>query len=94
MNQEEQMKKMQRITAKIWMDDGFKQRLLADPGPVLKAEGINIPEGLEVRIVENTDKIFHLVLPNKPGIMELSDEALNAAAGGAACFCCAITGNP
>ena len=40
-----------------------------------------MPDGLAVTVVENTDKQFHLVLPPVP-TDELSDEALDAVAGG------------
>jgi hypothetical protein len=47
----------------------------------LKAEGIDVPAGMTVTVVENTDKQFHLVLPPVP-TDELSDEALDGVAGG------------
>jgi len=40
-----------------------------------------VPDGMAVTVVENTDKQFHLVLPPVPSD-ELSDEALDAVAGG------------
>ncbi len=80
--QEERMKKMQQLIAQAWIDEGFKQRLLADPAAVLKEAGVEIPPGIEVRVAENTDKVFHFVLPVKPPSKELSDEQLDAAAGG------------
>ena len=77
---EEQAKKMGILIAKCWSDDGFKKRLLADPGATLKAEGVELPDDLTYKAVENTDKVFHLVIPAKPN--ELSDEDLNMVAGG------------
>ncbi len=50
-------------------------------GGFWKAEGIDVPAGMTVTVVENTDKLFHLVLPPVPSD-ELSDEALDAVAGG------------
>jgi len=47
----------------------------------LKAEGIDVPAGIKVTVLENTDKQFHLVLPHQP-TGELSDEALDGVAGG------------
>jgi hypothetical protein len=82
MNQEEQGKKMQQIIAKAWMDEDFKQRLLTDPAAVLKEGGFELPAGMEVRMVENTDKVLHLVLPAKPASEELSDEQMEKVAGG------------
>jgi hypothetical protein len=82
MNQEKQGKKMGQVISKAWADDAFKQRLLNDPEAVLKEEGVEIPEGVEVRVVENTDKIFYLLLPPRPLEAELSEAQLAAASGG------------
>ena len=85
MNQEEQGKKMSQkmsqLLAKCWADEGFKRKLLADPAATLKAEGVEAPAGLSIKAVENTDKVFHLVIPAKP-TGDLSDEDLDKVAGG------------
>ena len=83
MNQDEQGKKVSQLIAKCWADEGFKRKLLADPAATLKAEGVESPAGLSIKAVENTDKVFHLVIPAKP--TELSDEDLDQVAGGDAC---------
>ncbi len=70
-----------QVVAKAWADDDFKQRLLADPAATLQAEGITVPQGVELRAVENTDKVMYLMLPPKPSA-ELSDEQLDLVAGG------------
>jgi len=70
-----------KIFAKAWRDPAFKAALIANPAAALKAEGIDVPAGMAVTVLENTDKQFHLVLPPKP-TDELSDEALDAVAGG------------
>ena len=70
-----------KIIAKAWRDPAFKAELIANPAAALKAEGIHVPAGMAVTVVENTDKQFHLVLPPVP-TDELSDEALEAVAGG------------
>jgi hypothetical protein len=77
---EEQGKKMSQLIAKCWADEGFKQKLLADPAATLKAEGVELPAGLSVKALENTDKVFHLVIPVKP---TGSDEDLIKVARGA-----------
>jgi hypothetical protein len=51
-------------------DPALRQRLLQSPKQVLAEEGITLPAGLEVEIVENTDKVIHLVLPP---LMEATD---------------------
>jgi len=85
MNQEEQGRKIGRVIAKAWADEGFKQRLLKGPAAVLKDEGVDIPQGLEVRVVENTDKVFHIVLPPEPRRGALSFEQLAQAVGADCC---------
>ena len=80
MNIEEQAKKMNQIIAKCWADEAFKAKLLADPAATLKAEGAEVPAGLTVKAVENTDQVFHLVIPAKP--TDLSDEDLDKVAAG------------
>ena len=92
MSQEEQGKKMGQLIAKCWADEGFKQKLLTDPAATLKAEGVALPAGLTVKVVENTDKVFHLVIPAKP--TDLSDDDLDKVAGGGTCLftcCCGAT---
>ena len=84
MKYEENKRKIEKIIATAWMDEGFKQRLLSDPAASLKEEGVEMPPGVEVRIVEDTETVQHLVLPMKPSSQELSDEELVGVAGG---FC-------
>jgi hypothetical protein len=70
-----------KIIAKAWRDPAFKAELIANPAAALKAEGIAVPAGMTVTVVENTDKQLHLVLPPVP-TDELSDETLDGVAGG------------
>ncbi|HEY2573040.1 MAG TPA: NHLP leader peptide family RiPP precursor [Verrucomicrobiaceae bacterium] len=82
MNQKERETILARLTAKCWADEEFKKRILDDPMAVLAAEGIEIPAGIKVCVWENSDRIFHLVLPTKPTAEELSDEQLDSVSGG------------
>jgi len=84
MTQEDLNKGLSKVIAKAWADEAFKARLLADPAATLAAEGLASPAGLTVRVVENTDTVFNLVLPPKP--QDLSDADLDQVAGGA-CNC-------
>jgi hypothetical protein len=52
--------------AKAWRDPAFKAELIANPVAALKAEGINVPDGVRVVVADNTDKPLHLVLPQMP----------------------------
>jgi hypothetical protein len=71
-----------KVVARAWRDPSFKARLIADPQSTLKQAGVSIPTGVTVKVVENTATHLHFVLPPKP-TGKLSDEALDAAAGGA-----------
>jgi len=83
MNQQELGKKLGQLVAKCWADEGFKRKLLADPAAMLTAEGVPLPPGMTYKALENTDKVYHLVIPAKP--TDLIDEDLDKVAGGAAC---------
>lgn len=82
MNKEEHDQKMSQLIAKCWADEDFKRKLVAEPAATLKAEGWPaVPDGLSVRVLENTDKVFHLVIPSKrTGV--LTDADLENVSGG------------
>jgi hypothetical protein len=84
MNQEEQGKKISQLIAKCWADEDFKQKVLADPAATLRAEGLELPADLSYVAHENTEKVFHLVIPAKP--TDLSDEDLDHVGGGRGCM--------
>ena len=75
-----------RLIERSLKEESFRQRLLADPKGAIEQElGAPVPEGLEVRVVEETQDTIYLVLPSasrggEGG--ELSDEALESVAGG------------
>jgi hypothetical protein len=85
MNENEQNKKIAQVIAKAWADDNFKKKLLSNPASVLKAEGVELPAGMRIQAVEDTQSVHHLVIPARP--MELSDDDLEKVAGGMACYC-------
>ena len=82
-----------KIIAKAWRDPAFKAALIANPTAALKAEGIAVPAGMAVTVLENTDKQFHLVLPPAP-TDELSDDELERVAGGVVKETDNTNGNP
>ena len=81
MSQPEHGKKMSLVIAQCWADEAFKRKLLADPAATLKAEGVEVPAGLSIRVLADDDKVHHLVIPEKL-TGSLSDEALVQVAGG------------
>ncbi len=81
MDRNEFQKAYGKLVAKAWSDENFKAKLLAGPMAVFKENGLTVPEGIEVRIVENTDNLIYCILPSEPSD-ELSDEELNDVDGG------------
>ena len=56
---------------------------MSDPKSVLKDYGLEVPDGMDVKVVENADNCVHITLPAAPaGSMDLSDDELSNAAGG------------
>jgi len=83
-------KSSSQLLDKIWTDDKFKQRLLTSPATVLQEYGIPVPASLDIRVVENTDKISYLALPPKPSDSELTSSQLDGIVGGRAAFSCTV----
>ncbi len=76
-----------RIVQRSLEDDAFRQQLLADPkGAVEQELGTPLPEGVEVRAVEETADTVFLVLPSSSAGAGagggLSDQDLESVAGG------------
>lgn len=71
-----------QLAAKAEADDDFRAQLLADPkGTLAQKTGISLPESVQVKVVEDTATLFHIVVP-PASQYELSDEDLEMAAGG------------
>ena len=79
----EQKNALARLFAACWKDEALKARLVSDPKAVLKEHGLDVPDNLDVKVVENADDCVHITLPAPPaGDNDLSDEELSNAAGG------------
>ena len=81
MTQEAITSQIDAIISKCWTDESFKQKLLADSTNALKEEGMEIPAGYTVNVLENSSKVINFVLPPNPNA-ELSDAELESVAGG------------
>ncbi len=72
-----------QVIARAWSDPDFKAQLLTDPRTVLASYGVDLPAGLNLKIVENTADTMHIVLPATPSQAgDLSDADLHNLAGG------------
>jgi hypothetical protein len=86
MTSEDASKAFAKLVARTWADEDFKAKLIADPAAVLAAEGIELPTGMKVNVIENSDSEFTMVLPPKPS--DLEDVDLENVAGGGSCQTC------
>lgn len=76
-----------RIVQRSLEDEDFRRRLLDDPRGTIERElGTPLPEGVEVRAVQETTDTVFLVLPNRLAVAGtgggLSDQDLESVAGG------------
>jgi len=62
----EHRKNMAKVVAKAWSSESFKKRLFAEPKTVLEENGVEVPDGLEIKVVEQTKDLVYVVIPFKP----------------------------
>ena len=71
----------EQILAKAEEDEQFRVRLLDDPKAAIKdATGLSVPDGINIRVLEDNATDYHLVLP--PAGRNLSDQEIGGMAGG------------
>jgi len=61
------------LVARTWFDPALKRRMLDNPIPVLREAGIEIPEGVDVVILEETPRTRMFVLPCPPDEIGMRD---------------------
>ncbi len=71
-----------KVVSKAWSDPEYKSRLKADPIATLAEAGVDVKEGIEIEVHEDTDKLMHVVLPASPAGDTLSEEDLERIVGG------------
>jgi hypothetical protein len=73
-----------RVIERAQRDESFRQQLLDDPRAAISEElGVDIPDSLEIRVIEEQPQEVVLVLPATASAREVTDEQLAGAAGGA-----------
>jgi len=75
-----------KILQECWENDAAKAAFINDPKAVLAAHGMDVPEEMDIKVVENSNSLTHIVLPANPSdevkAMDLDDSELAAAVGG------------
>jgi hypothetical protein len=75
---------LSRVVARALEDEAFKERLVADPAATLAEAGVEVPEGVTVRVVVESATERVLVVPLPPQ-RELVDAELAGIHGGWTC---------
>lgn len=72
------------LLLRAYQDDAFKQQLLADPKSALReASDLDVPSGLELKVLEETAERRYLTMPpSEEEDLELSDGDLRLVSGG------------
>ena len=71
---------LEQLLSRACEDPDFRARLLADPEGTLKDEyGFKVPDGMVLKVIEDSRSTSHLVLPPNP---QLSTEEMRAISGG------------
>lgn len=64
---------------------------MANPSAVLAEHGVDVSDGIDVKVVENAGDRVHITMPAPPsGHLEISDDALSDAAGGTCSATCVV----
>lgn len=70
-----------RLAAKALRDSEFRRRLVAEPTETYSAElGRKIPDGVRIKVVEDTENTFYVAIPFLPSDLKVTEEQLEAVA--------------
>ena len=62
----EEKNTLAQLFAACWKDEALKARFMSDPKAVLKEHGLDVPDGMDVKVVENADDV-HITCPARRG---------------------------
>ena len=84
MNQRQQLE--QKLIEKAMKDESFRKQLIENPGAAIEEEtGMKIPDALKIKVLEEDQQTFYLVLPSIQGNnseLELTEAELESVSGG------------
>ncbi len=72
------------IIAHAWKNPEFKAKLLKNPRAAFKEMGVELPQEIDLRVMEEKENTFTFVLPKAvSNVRQMSDRELRNLAGGA-----------
>ncbi|WP_372570532.1 nitrile hydratase subunit alpha [Ruegeria jejuensis] len=74
---------------RVWTDEAYRARLQDDPHAALAEVGVQFPNGVQIRLVKDCDRVRYLHIPTPPQQSEISDRDLLDARGGTTPICAA-----
>ncbi|MFI5334156.1 MAG: NHLP leader peptide family RiPP precursor [Chlamydiales bacterium] len=79
-----------KIIEKVWKDPEFKKRFMQNPKAALKEMGIQVPDNIQLNVVEEKKNSYTFVIPFSNGAVreELSEKDLMKVAAGASSWPC------
>jgi predicted molibdopterin-dependent oxidoreductase YjgC len=76
----------QKLIEKAMKDESFRKQLIENPGAAIEEEtGMKIPDVLKIKVLEEDQQTFYLVLPSIQGNnseLELTEAELESVSGG------------
>ena len=70
---------LDKVRIECGIDADFRNKFMADPAGVLRSHGVDVPDGLNINVVEDTPSTYHVNIPPYRG-NDLSSASLKAAA--------------
>lgn len=74
-----------QIVTKAWNDENFKKKLVKSPKDVLKEFGLEVDENKTYKVLIDSEKEKHLIVPQKGH--ELSESQVKSVEGGLGPYC-------
>ena len=71
----------QQIIARALKDPQFRDALIAHPRGALESMGVQLPEGIQVKVLQQEPNTLYLVVPRRPAALDTEAELTEAELG-------------
>jgi hypothetical protein len=73
---ETQSKKISQLMMELYSNPELKEKFIANPKEVMIEKGIEVPEGKEIKVLEETETVNYIVLPHLDENSEITTDTL------------------